>query len=585
MANGEWRISSPPFPLLLVPLSPCLPVLLSLLASGKHVSHFRLPRGEGPRLVEDNDVHVSHHLDGGSLADEHAVFGPHAAADHQRRRSRQPQRTGAGDDQHRHGGDDGQGECTQVRVDPGQEGPHLHQGLHRAGEEQPGDQRQRRNADDDGHEDRRHPVGELLNRHLGALRFLDQSDDLSQEGILTDAGRPDVQQPRLVDRRADDLIAGLLVDRHTLAGGHALVHGALAGDNDPIGGDFLAGPDDHRVTDLHVRNGHLDLPAIHQQCSGLSTQLQQFADGLRCPSLGRLLDVAASQVEGHNHRRHASVTGDRCEVGGNAGQPGDTGTHGNERVHVGAAVGHRLEGRDVSAPADPEKHRCGQHQHPQVEDQTAGPDHPEEHLRQHPGSDGHSESPGDPHPSPRGRHLALILVHLCLGALLLQWQYLVAHVHDRLAKCIERRHTRHILDGSMLGGDVDRGGHHAVHFTQRPLDGGGATGASHPTDGKRDGRGRHVVSHVAYSLYQFRCGHVSGEGQLPFLGGDVDAGILHALDFFQRPLHRAGATGAGHANNRQLHRLLSHGMHLQYLVLSTCLHSGRIKCTAQIPQT
>ncbi len=59
---------------------------------------------EGARLVQDDDAHLAHRLDGGAVADEDAVLGADAATHHQGRGRGQPQRTGAGDDQHRDGG-------------------------------------------------------------------------------------------------------------------------------------------------------------------------------------------------------------------------------------------------------------------------------------------------------------------------------------------------------------------------------------------------------------------------------------------------------------------------------------------------
>ena len=80
----------------------------------------------------------------------------------------------------------------------------------------------------DQHEPERGAVGEPLAGRLGVLRLLDELDDLRERGVRADGGRAGAQRAVLVDRRADQLVAGRLVDRQALAGDHRLVDLALA---------------------------------------------------------------------------------------------------------------------------------------------------------------------------------------------------------------------------------------------------------------------------------------------------------------------------------------------------------------------
>ena len=65
-----------------------------------------------------------------------------------------------------------------------------------------------------------------------------------------------------VDRRAGDLVAGLLLDRHGLAGQQRLVDRAGALLDDAVGGDLLARAHDEAVADLQLLDRHAPLGAV-----------------------------------------------------------------------------------------------------------------------------------------------------------------------------------------------------------------------------------------------------------------------------------------------------------------------------------
>ena len=94
------------------------------------VGHARLALGDRPGLVEHDGVELVRGLERGAVADQDAVLGALAGADHDRRRRRQAERARAGDDQHGDEVEQGVGE----------------RGLRSEG--QPDDERERGDADD-----------------------------------------------------------------------------------------------------------------------------------------------------------------------------------------------------------------------------------------------------------------------------------------------------------------------------------------------------------------------------------------------------------------------------------------------------
>ena len=197
------------------------------------------PRGHGAGLVEHDRVDAAGGLEDLRALDQQPELRAAAGADEQRGRRGEPERARAGDDQHGDGGGEREREVL-ARADP---------------EAERGD----RDADHDRHEDARDPVGEPLDGRLARLRLGDQPRDLRERGVGADLRRAHDQPAAGVDARARDLVAGLLLDRHGLAGQQRLVDGGVAGLDDAVGGDLLARAHDEAVADGELLDRHAAL--------------------------------------------------------------------------------------------------------------------------------------------------------------------------------------------------------------------------------------------------------------------------------------------------------------------------------------
>ena len=166
----------------------------------------RLALRDGAGLVQQHDRQGRRALQGVRVAEEDPARGPAARADEDRRRRREAERAGAGDEQHR-------GERDR-REERARLGP----------DDVPDDPADDADGEHDRHEDARDPVRQPLDRGLGGLRLLDQPDDLRQGGVASDGRRLDLQDALLVERAADDAVSRLLLDRDRLSRHERLVH-------------------------------------------------------------------------------------------------------------------------------------------------------------------------------------------------------------------------------------------------------------------------------------------------------------------------------------------------------------------------
>ncbi|MNV06700.1 hypothetical protein D3C71_970950 [compost metagenome] len=100
-------------------------------------------------------------------------------------------------------------------------------------------------------------------------------------------------------------------------------------------------------------------------------------------------------------------------------------------------------------------------------------------------------------------------------------------------------------------GEVDADALHPRHFVQCPLDATDAGGAGHAVDAQFNRLLRHVVTGLLHRIHQ-GWQAVGGRLDPSLLSGEIDADGTGADDFAQGTLDTPGATGAGHAGNRQI---------------------------------
>ena len=179
-----------------------------------------LPSVSVPVLSTTMRVDLLQPLQRLGVLDQDAQAGAAADADHDRHRRGEAQGAGAGDDQHRDGGDQAVGERGRGAPQP------------------PGDERERGDRDHRRHEPAGDLVGQPLDRRARALRLGHHLDDARQHRLLADLLRAHDEAAAAVERAADHLGPGLLLDRQRLAGDHALVDGAR--------------PFDHLAVDRHA---------------------------------------------------------------------------------------------------------------------------------------------------------------------------------------------------------------------------------------------------------------------------------------------------------------------------------------------
>ena len=230
-----------------------------------HVGHGRFADRQGAGLVEDHRIDLFRGLEGRAVFHQHPQLRPPAGSDHDRCRCRQSHRAGTGDDEN---GDKiaqafGKG-CLAEKI-PDQAG------------------------DDGQNDDRRHKVqadrvGKRGNRRLRALGLLHHPDDPGKGRILPRLFGPDMQDPVFIDGPAEDPVALLFIDRHTLAAEHGLVNGRLPVGNGAIRRDPFSRPDQQQIARFDLGGRHGSLTAIFQQGGGVGRQFHELDDGVRCRS-------------------------------------------------------------------------------------------------------------------------------------------------------------------------------------------------------------------------------------------------------------------------------------------------------------
>ncbi|MNM73949.1 hypothetical protein D3C81_856960 [compost metagenome] len=103
-----------------------------------------------------------------------------------------------------------------------------------------------------------------------------------------------------------------------------------------------------------------------------------------------------------------------------------------------------------------------------------------------------------------------------------------------------------------LAGEVDAHLAHPRHLAQGALDAADATGTGHAVDGQFQAVAGYLVAGLFHSCDQGGQAIRTGDLHTGLLAGQVDAGLDHTGHLAQGAFDPAGATGAGHAGDRQV---------------------------------
>ena len=197
------------------------------------------PRVMVPVLSRTTAVDALRELERRAVADEDAVLGALAGADHDRRRRGEAHRARAGNDQHRDRARQGIGEA-------------------RLGAEQSQPRRSApRSPMTSRHEPPRDPVGDPLDRRLRALRSFDERDDLGERRVPADPLARMTNEPlALIVAPIDPSPATLSTGRDSPVSIDSSTD-ERAVDQDAVDRDPVAGSHAHEVTDHHFGHRHV----------------------------------------------------------------------------------------------------------------------------------------------------------------------------------------------------------------------------------------------------------------------------------------------------------------------------------------
>ena len=337
----------------------------------------------------------------------------------------------------------------------------------------------------------------------------------------------------------------------------------MTGQNLSIHGHPFTGAQIDHIARLHLGNRHLDhgIAAMDARHAGL--QPDQTADRLRGAPLGPRLKIAAQQDQGHDHRRRLEIHIHRIR----GQQPrqkgryhrigiGRRGPHRDKAVHVRRRPQQRRIALEVEPPPRPQQDQRGQDElhHPACLHPDGGHDqvmHRGEQMRSHL----HHEN----RQAQRGGNGQIALERDLLGLLARGHRVIRRPACRDGARVIAHRLDR-LHQGCDIGGaahqgalrrQIDRGGLHARHGCQRPLDPPHTGGAGHPLDDQIHARGRHVIARLLDRGDQQRAVQRGGGCDLGLFGRQIDTGRHDPRHARQRLLDPPHAGGAGHPLHRQ----------------------------------
>ena len=373
-----------------------------------------------------------------------------------------------------------------------------HRHLQRCPPQPPASQGGQRNQQHHGHEHGGYLVHQPLHGWFGGLGILHQRDDAVERALCAHGLHAHLYSAFTVQAAAGDGIAHGFGHGHAFAGQHGFIGLGLALDDVAIRREAFAGAHHHRIAGQQFGHGHIGFVeaahAIGQQVGHIGPQALQRPDGRGGLAAGLGFQPLAQQHQGDDHRRALEIHMHHAARFGGQPQPG-----GQAPARRGAD-GHQ-QFHVAAASFDGMPGRCVKH-------------------------------PAQPELDGRGQH----------------------KLHPR------RQHP-------VLAEGIAQHGQHQGHAQHQPDQDGPEIGAhAHPHGGGgfggRSVRGTGLVARIA---------HRSGQAGLHFglaasvvcqavplhpcrFGGQVDAGAVHAGNFFQDPLDTGHARGAGHAAYAEIQR-------------------------------
>ena len=312
--------------------------------------------------------------------------------------------------------------------------------------------------------------------------------------------------------------------------------------------EAFAGLDQNPVAQHQRVDADAFLTAIDQAHRVIRAQCLQGANGTGGLALGATFQVFTEQDQADDHRRGLEVQmrhlsgwchGPLVQAQAVTG----AGADGHQLIHVAGTGLQRLPGSAIKACAEDELHRCGEQelrpgrQHPV---QAEGLDQHRQHQRQGQG-DGRQQSQAFP------LQTALRLIR---GRAVVQQAGLVTGGGHRLQRLL-RVETGEYLQARLLIGEIDGDLADAWQFAQGAFDTTDAAGAGHAFDAQLQRLAGHCITCVDDGGDQLRQA-IGRCFDARLLAGQVDADTAYLRQLAQRALDTTGATGAGHALDRQV---------------------------------
>jgi len=147
---------------------------------------------------------------------------------------------------------------------------------------------------------------ELLDKKLGLsflfVGFFHEIDDLCKRVVLKRCRSPDFENAFPVNGRGVDVSPFAFFNRDRFPGDSGFVDARSSLDNNPVGRDAGAGPDQEDVPDTDFRCRDGDLAAVFQQHCFFWRKVKERPDGGPGPCVGEFLNSFSSRVQDHQQR-------------------------------------------------------------------------------------------------------------------------------------------------------------------------------------------------------------------------------------------------------------------------------------------